>query len=119
MGLIYQSKEEVKVPSVIWTIVKTYLASRLSLVAFRWLSPRQSQAGPECAVGELDLELGVETVNYAGAFTLILQKLDRRVNTDHPIFKYAGECAEKGESARITATISLRRTDPVESSTTE
>lgn len=100
--------------NVIWAMVKGFLASRLALVAFRWLSPRETQADPECAVGELDLEVAAGTVNYVGAFTLILQKLDSRVNTDHPIFLYAGQCAEKGESAKVTATISLRRTDPVE-----
>ncbi len=105
--------------SVVWTMVKGFLASKLVLVALRWLSPRETQTDPECAVVEIDLELGVETVNYAGAFTLILQKLDQRVNTDHPIFMYAGECAEKGVPAKVTATISLRRTDQVKSSTTE
>lgn len=95
--------------SVIWSMIKGYLTKHVLFVAFRWLSPRASQANPDCAMGEVDLDLGPGIVNYAGAFTLLLQKLDRRVNTDHPIFVYLGECAERGEDAAVTVTISLRR----------
>jgi len=93
---------------LMWTIVKGYLSSQVALLAFRWLSPRESQDDPDCAVGEVDLDLGPDLVNYAGAFTLVLQKLDKRVNTDHPIFVYLGECAERGEPAAVTVTISVR-----------
>lgn len=96
--------------NLMWNMIKVYLASLVRLVAFRWLSPRQSQDDPHCAVGEVDLELGPNLVNYAGAFTLVLQKLDPRVNTDHPIFVYLGEAAERGTVAAVTVTISVRET---------
>jgi len=100
--------------SLIWEVIKAYLASRVAFVGFRWLNPRESQDDPDCAMGAVDLELGPDLVNYAGAFTLVLQRLDRRVNTDHPIFVYLGKCAERGESAAVTVTISVRRRERVE-----
>ena len=75
--------------------LKEYLKTIVHFVRARWISPRDSQDDPDCAVVEFDLDLTPDALNYLGAFLLLLRKHDPRVNTDHPVFQYLGEQAEK------------------------
>lgn len=88
---------------------KSYLKSIVAFVGGRWVSPRDSRDDPECAVVEIDVDLSPAALNLIGIWIALLKRFDERVNTDHPIFVYLGETAEKGLSARVTFTISLRR----------
>jgi len=88
---------------------KTYIKSIAVFVAGRWVSPRDSREDPDCAVVEVDADLSPTALKFIGLWVALLKKFDNRINTDHPIFMYLGETAEKGLSARVTFTISLRR----------
>jgi len=90
-------------------MLKNYLKSIAVFVAGRWVSPRDSREDPDCAVVEIDADLSPTALNFIGIWVALLKKFDDRINTDHPIFMYLGETAEKGLSARVTFTISLRR----------
>ncbi len=90
-------------------MLKSYLKSIAVFVAGRWVSPRDSREDPDCAVAEIDADLSPTALNFIGIWVALLKKFDDRINTDHPIFMYLGETAEKGLSARVTFTISLRR----------
>lgn len=90
-------------------VFKAYLKSIAAFVGGRWVSPRDSQDDPHCAVVEIDADLSPAALNFIGIWVALLKQFDQRVNTDHPIFQYLGETAEKGLSARVTFTISLRR----------
>jgi hypothetical protein len=88
---------------------KAYLKSLVAFVGGRWVSPRDSQDDPECAVVEIDVDLGADALNYIGVWIALLKQFDPRVNTDHPVFRHLGESAERRQSAPVTFTISLRR----------
>lgn len=90
-------------------IAKGYLKSIVRFIGARWISPRDSQEASECVVTEVDLDLTPDALNYLGAFLLLLRKYDQRVNTDHPVFQYLGQQAEKREDAAVTVTISVKR----------
>ena len=95
--------------NLLWEMLKVYLKSIGTILGARWVSPRDSIEDPECAVMEVDLDLMPAALNHIGAFLLLLQRFDRRVNTDHPIFRYLGEAAENGEAGIVTITLSLKR----------
>ncbi len=89
-------------------MAKAYFKTIARFIGGRWISPRDSQDDPECAVVDVDLDLTPDAINYLGAFLLLLRKHDPRVNTDHPVFQYLGQQAEKREDAEVTFTIGVK-----------
>lgn len=95
--------------NVIWKeIAKAYLKTIARFVGARWVSPRDSQDDPECAVMEIDLDLTPDALNFLGAFIMLLARHDQRVNTDHPVFQYLGNKAENRDDASVTFKVSLK-----------
>lgn len=98
--------------TVIKELAKAYLKSIARFIGARWISPRDTQDDPECAVMEVDLDLTPDALNFLGAFILLLARHDKRVNTDHPVFQYLGEQSQNREDAEVTFMVSLKRRNP-------
>jgi len=94
---------------IMWNMAKGALQSLIHIRAFRWLSPRDTKEAAECAIGEVDVDLAPGMMNYLGAFLGVLQKMDPRVNNDHPIFQYIGKTAYHAQNPQLTVTISIKR----------
>ena len=96
--------------TVLKEVFKAYLKSIARFMGARWISPRDTREDdPDVAVMEVDLDLTPDALNFLGAFLLLLARHDPRVNTDHPVFQYLGQRAEKREDAEVTFLISLKR----------
>lgn len=92
-------------------IVGKILQSLAFIKGARWLPPSESKADADCAVMEFDIELGAERVAFMGTVTMVLRYFMPRLDTDHPIFQYLGDQQVKGEPSRVTATLSIKRTE--------
>lgn len=100
--------------AIIKEVVKAYLKKIFLFIGARWISPREADADRDCAVMEIDVDLTPDALNFTGAFLLLLAKHDQRVNTDHPVFQYLGQQAQKRENAEVTVLISLKQRRKVE-----
>lgn len=77
----------------------------------RWLPPSESREDADCAVMQFDVELNADIVAKMGIVTMVLRYFMPRLDTDHPVFKYLGDQHVKGQPSRITATLSIKRTE--------
>lgn len=74
-----------------------------------WRLPSESQGDPDCIIADLDVDLPPEWIAYIGVGAMVMQMLDPRTNTDHPVFKYMGEQQEKGKPAELSVTFSISK----------
>lgn len=96
--------------TVLIEMAKAYLKSIARLVGARWISPRRTpESDQDCAVMEIDVDLTPDALNFLGLFLLLLAKHDNRVNTDHPVFQYLGQQAQKRQDAEVTFKVSIKR----------
>lgn len=100
--------------AILKEVVKAYIKKIVHFMGARWISPRETDADRDCAVMEIEVDLTPDALNFLGAFLLLLAKHDNRVNTDHPVFQYLGEQAQKRENAEVTFLISLKQRRKVE-----
>lgn len=95
--------------AIIREVINSYIKKVVHFIGARWISPRDTDTDANCAVMEIDVDLTPDALNFLGAFLLLLAKHDPRVNTDHPVFQYLGQQAQKRENAEVTFLISLKR----------
>jgi len=96
--------------AVLKEMAKAYLKSIARFIGARWISPRKTpETDQDCAVMEIDVDLTPDALNFLGVFLLLLAKHDKRVNTDHPVFQYLGQQAEKRQDAEVTFKVSIKR----------
>lgn len=74
-----------------------------------WRLPSESPAEAGCIIADVDLDLPPEWVTYIGVGAMVMQMMDSRTDTDHPIFKYMGEQQEKGLPAELSVTFTISR----------
>jgi len=72
-----------------------------------WRLPSDSMGAAECIIADIDLDLPPEWIVYIGVAATVMRMLDTNTDTDHPVFAYMGQQQEKGESARLSVTLSI------------
>lgn len=75
---------------------------------FRWVSPRESKADPDCAIMEFDIEFKPETVKWLSLIIAVLRLWDPHIDTDHPVFTYLAKQKKTKQVSHLTLTVSIR-----------
>ena len=79
--------------------------------AARWRRPSESKDRENCVLMDFEVDVPPDAMKFLGMTLAILQRLDRRVEADHPVFRYMADRQRGGRDTELTLSLSIRRRD--------